>query len=582
MAAESVRISPEQPRWGQTLSIVYDPSAPQAALSARDTVYALVLRAEENSKEGSSPTQAHLMTLRNGRLELDLPVESGTAYLAIYFVSPQKWDPRAQASTMVFRPDGRPARGAHMRTILAAGPQGYLAAFAREMQYHPDHLAAYREKWFAANAFAPVEAPTLIRKDIAEVGRRAKKTKLGWQYALHFGYLLLGEEPKARAILERLLKDHPTWPLTRDALSSYEYQVAAQRIGGEGPARIEALKRELLERRPTSRIAREASQVFSWPPPPLPVGLMESICLPWIEENSLHPQPYINLAASYAAQGVKLDRAAQLIDQGVNLLLQGNLRLQGSDVSGSFTALALPVALRISAEIALKTDNHARALGAALAAQATERETRPDYFDLEGRIWMAVSNPDRAEQAFLKAYRANSPTAPAALRKIYAQRHGSEKGFETHLAKLEGAASTKEELRPAPGFRATELDGSPVDLQALRGKVVVLNFWFINCAPCKLEIPALNQLVAHYRERDDVVFLGLATDAAAPLKTFLRGTRFDYRIVPAASDMAEDYGVRVFPTHVLIDRQGRLAAMLTGGNEKRHEDLIPLIDRLLK
>ncbi len=45
--------------------------------------------------------------------------------------------------------------------------------------------------------------------------------------------------------------------------------------------------------------------------------------------------------------------------------------------------------------------------------------------------------------------------------------------------------------------------------------------------------------------------------------------------------IAAAYGVRGFPTHVIIDRQGRVDSRLTGGSEDRHKDLEPLIDRLL-
>jgi hypothetical protein len=56
---------------------------------------------------------------------------------------------------------------------------------------------------------------------------------------------------------------------------------------------------------------------------------------------------------------------------------------------------------------------------------------------------------------------------------------------------------------------------------------------------------------------------------------------FDYEIIPASGDVARAYDVSVYPTHVVIDRQGRVAHHSTGEGEDRHNDLRPLIQRLL-
>ncbi len=50
---------------------------------------------------------------------------------------------------------------------------------------------------------------------------------------------------------------------------------------------------------------------------------------------------------------------------------------------------------------------------------------------------------------------------------------------------------------------------------------MVLNFWFIGCAPCRVEMPGLNQLVSEFKGKD-VVFIAFATDAAEDLQTFLK------------------------------------------------------------
>ena len=99
------------------------------------------------------------------------------------------------------------------------------------------------------------------------------------------------------------------------------------------------------------------------------------------------------------------------------------------------------------------------------------------------------------------------------------------------------------------------------------------------CAPCIVEIPGLNRLVKELEGRD-VVFLALALDGPKTLRSFLREKPFDYHIVPSSAEIAKEFEVSSYPTHVLIDREGRIRHVLTGGNETRHEDLRRLIERM--
>ena len=84
----------------------------------------------------------------------------------------------------------------------------------------------------------------------------------------------------------------------------------------------------------------------------------------------------------------------------------------------------------------------------------------------------------------------------------------------------------------APAFSVTSLDGEALESRSLRGKVVVLNFWFIGCAPCRVEIPGLNKLVDEFDQRD-VEFIAFARDNEAPLRSFLEASPFKYKIIPS-------------------------------------------------
>ena len=63
----------------------------------------------------------------------------------------------------------------------------------------------------------------------------------------------------------------------------------------------------------------------------------------------------------------------------------------------------------------------------------------------------------------------------------------------------------------APAFSLTSLEGEKFELAALRGKVVVLNFWFTGCAPCVAEFGELNSLVHKFKNKG-VVFIAPTLD----------------------------------------------------------------------
>ncbi|HEY0669602.1 MAG TPA: TlpA disulfide reductase family protein, partial [Sphingobacteriaceae bacterium] len=107
-------------------------------------------------------------------------------------------------------------------------------------------------------------------------------------------------------------------------------------------------------------------------------------------------------------------------------------------------------------------------------------------------------------------------------------------------------------------FSVRDLDGNKYKLKDLAGKVVVLNFWFINCAPCRMEIPDLNKVVTKYKNNTDVVFLGIALDDARSLEDFLKDTPFNYNIVSDGRYEASMYGVKSYPTHVILDRKSNI------------------------
>lgn len=106
------------------------------------------------------------------------------------------------------------------------------------------------------------------------------------------------------------------------------------------------------------------------------------------------------------------------------------------------------------------------------------------------------------------------------------------------------------------GEKITDMNGNKYDLKTLSDKIYVINFWFINCPPCKQEIPELNNLVTKYKDNKEVIFLAIALDDRTSLKNFFKTMPFNYNIVDDGKYYAEKYGVRGYPTHVIVGKDG--------------------------
>jgi cytochrome c biogenesis protein CcmG/thiol:disulfide interchange protein DsbE len=114
--------------------------------------------------------------------------------------------------------------------------------------------------------------------------------------------------------------------------------------------------------------------------------------------------------------------------------------------------------------------------------------------------------------------------------------------------------------RPAAAFTVTTFAGSPLSLESLRGKVVMLNFWASWCRPaCYEEAPTLERTWREYKDKG-VVVVGIdIQDREEAARTFLAEFGHSFPNAPdPAGRIAVDYGVYGVPETFFIDRKGRV------------------------
>ncbi len=115
---------------------------------------------------------------------------------------------------------------------------------------------------------------------------------------------------------------------------------------------------------------------------------------------------------------------------------------------------------------------------------------------------------------------------------------------------------------PAPDFALTTFDGATFRLSEQRGNVVVINFWYPSCPPCRDEMPAFQEVWEQYQGRP-VEFIGLFVpqgfDTEIEARQFVDELGLSFRFATdVRARVAQDYAVQYFPTTYFIDQAGRV------------------------
>lgn len=124
-------------------------------------------------------------------------------------------------------------------------------------------------------------------------------------------------------------------------------------------------------------------------------------------------------------------------------------------------------------------------------------------------------------------------------------------------------------------FTLKDLNGKDVKLSAYKGKVILLDFWATWCAPCKVEIPWF----IDYQQRlgaQGLQVVGISVDDDwTVVKPYVAKQKMNYPVLQGAGrqDVQDAFGpIEVFPTTLLISREGKVCATHVGLSAKESFD----------
>ncbi len=125
--------------------------------------------------------------------------------------------------------------------------------------------------------------------------------------------------------------------------------------------------------------------------------------------------------------------------------------------------------------------------------------------------------------------------------------------------------------RTPPDFSLASVEtGKEVRLSALKGKVVLIDFWATWCGPCRMEIPHFVELQKQYSKDLRIVGISLDQQGEMVVRPFMRQWKINYDIViDTTGQVQSSYGgIRSIPTALLVGRDGQVKDVFVGYRPK--------------
>jgi peroxiredoxin len=153
----------------------------------------------------------------------------------------------------------------------------------------------------------------------------------------------------------------------------------------------------------------------------------------------------------------------------------------------------------------------------------------------------------------------------------------------TLLACLSPPALAAGASEPAPDFELPLRGGGSVKLSALRGQVVMINFWASWCAPCRQEFPILDEMYRKYQPMGFTLVGVNVESETGDAERFLASMPVSFPVAfDSENSVSGQYGVSAMPTTLLVDRKGNVRWLHRAYKPGDENEYLDQVRRLLR
>lgn len=147
--------------------------------------------------------------------------------------------------------------------------------------------------------------------------------------------------------------------------------------------------------------------------------------------------------------------------------------------------------------------------------------------------------------------------------KLWLNLQGTEDGWQLWYGRRANDLASANALnwekanQPLAAFELTDLNSHTWNLSSLKGKTTLISFWATWCGPCREELPHLQKLIEHYKDRPDIQFISMNMDDNPGLiEQFMKEHELSMTVIPALTFISETLRVNGIPQNWIVDPQG--------------------------
>ena len=596
--------SPEKPSPGEELIIRYNPAGTKLEDAAE-----VFLMAYSYTK-GYPDARDYPMTKEGKSWIASLSTDEKSRGIVIKFVNNQDTDNNDNYGYIIplfdKRGDQIPGGRAGLAEALVtwgrallnleSDPELAFSYFEEEFKAHPElkkeYITPYLDILAALNRKGKIEA---IQKELDELAGRDDQTEEEL-LAMANGYTRIKQAEKAEQTIRVIRERYPKGTLVQNERFREFYR--AQDVD-EKLTLLDGFKKD-------------------FPGSELIPAMRMYICFAYRDQGQYakikdylgkHPDDvnwslYNNLAWGMAENDVELELAADFAQKGIELARKTKAEPQSGKPAyvterewQEQVEMGLGMALDTYGFILLKQDRAKEALPVfEEAVQLTERQNL-DVNERYAEALVKAGSSEKAVAEIEKFIKDGNSTAKIKdlFKKAIALHTGGLEEASQRLQELEKtaekkmAAELKEKMisSPAPDFTLQDLAGNSVNLVALRGKIVILDFWATWCGPCLASFPGMKLAVEKYKDDKTVEFLFINSwervkDWKKNASDFIAQHNYPFHVLlDTENKVIQAYEVEGIPTKFIIDKQGRIRFKnvgFMGSADKLVEELARMIE----